>query len=257
MDQDTNYITMKKFLYYLTLVLISVGFLFLIASILSFISWSSGPFSYRLGRWCGTPYLILLAIGISLLFRGIVHSIIFKTNKKFKSKISYWIIAIAIAWGVWMHGVESLHIYAQNNLNDSHNTSIPVSSSPNCEKIKSDAETQYIEMCAQLNKQMPMIVDEITSIKCVNFYNWTFATYYAVDIDQDDWDSEDLKFFIDELQSKKREQIPSMIATGEYGFSQEDISQYLKGTGLKFRFVYHDKFDRQIGAIQFDYSDFE
>lgn len=123
--------------------------------------------------------------------------------------------------------------------------------------IKRNIENQYIQMCAQLNKQVPIRVDEITVVKSMTFVNWTLTTYYSVDIDQDEYDSQCLKHFIDELRLVKKMQIPSMISNGAYNFTQEELCEYLKGTGMKFRFVYHDKNDIQIGAMQFDYTDFE
>ena len=48
-----------------------------------------------------------------------------------------------------------------------------------------------------------------------------------------------------------------MVANGNYKFNQNELYEYLKETGLRFRFVYHDVYNRQIGANEFDYKDFD
>lgn len=123
--------------------------------------------------------------------------------------------------------------------------------------IKRNIQSQYVEMCVQLNKQTPIKVDEITSIKNVLFANWTMTTYYSVAINAADYEDTELKDFISTIKAKQKRQIPTMISNGDYKFTQDELYEYLKGTGLRFRFIYHDINNVQIGAISFDYNDFK
>lgn len=123
--------------------------------------------------------------------------------------------------------------------------------------IKRNIQSQYVEMCVQLNKQTPIRVDEITSIKNVLFANWTMTTYYSVAIDAKDYKDTELKDFMSTIKANQKRQIPSMISNGDYKFTQDELYEYLKETGLRFRFIYQDINNVQIGAISFDYNDFK
>lgn len=150
-----------------------------------------------------------------------------------KYKIFFWAFFATI----------SIEVFAQSN-ND-------------IATIKRNIQSQYVEMCVQLNKQTPIRVDEITSIKNVLFSNWTMTTYYSVAIDAKDYKDTELKDFMSTIKANKKRQIPSMISNGDYKFTQDELYEYLKGTGLRFRFIYHDTNNVQIGAISFDYNDFK
>lgn len=123
--------------------------------------------------------------------------------------------------------------------------------------IKISIENQYIEFCSQLNKQLPMMVDKVTTLKSVAFIDWTMTCYYQLEIDASDYDKATLKSILIEIRKGQKKQIPSMVANGNYKFNQNELYQYLKGTGLKFRFVYHDINNKQIGVNEFDYNDFK
>lgn len=123
--------------------------------------------------------------------------------------------------------------------------------------IKSSIENQYIEFCSQLNKLLPMIVDKVTTLKSVAFVDWTMSYYYQLEIDVSDYEEAMLKSILVDIRKGQKKQIPSMVANGNYKFNQSELYEYLKGTGLKFRFVYHDINNKQIGTNEFDYKDFK
>ena len=124
------------------------------------------------------------------------------------------------------------------------------------EETKKKIENQYVTFCSQLNKQLPMRVDEVTTLKSVAFVNWTMMCYYSVEINMADYQDIELKEFMKGIRDKQKKQIPTMISNGSYQFTQSELYEYLKGTGLKFRFIYHDLNVGQIGVNQFDYKDF-
>lgn len=123
--------------------------------------------------------------------------------------------------------------------------------------IKRSIENQYIEFCSQLNKQLPMVVDKVTTLKSVAFIDWTISYYYQLEINASDYDVTMLKSILVEIKKGQKEQIPSMVANGKYKFNQRGLYEYLKESGLRFRFVYHDINNKQIGVNEFDYSDFK
>ena len=123
--------------------------------------------------------------------------------------------------------------------------------------IKNGIKSQYIEFCSQLNKQLPMMVDEVTTLKSVAFIDWTMTVYYQLEIDTSDYDEDTLKSILVEIRKGQKKQIPSMVANGIYKFNQRELYEYLKETGLRFRFVYHDINNKPIGVNEFDYNDFK
>lgn len=102
-----------------------------------------------------------------------------------------------------------------------------------------------------------MMVDEVTTLKSVAFIDWTMTCYYQLEIDSSDYDEDTLKSILVEIRKEQKKQIPSMVANGNYKFNQNELYQYLAGTGLKFRFVYHDINNKQIGVNEFDCNDFK
>lgn len=123
--------------------------------------------------------------------------------------------------------------------------------------IKSSIESQYIEFCSQLNKQLPMMIDDVTTLKSVAFIDWTMNSYYQLEINASDYDEATLKSILVEIRKVQKKQIPSMVANGNYKLNQRELYEYLKETGLRFRFVYHDINNKQIGVNEFDYNDFK
>lgn len=102
-----------------------------------------------------------------------------------------------------------------------------------------------------------MMVDKVTTLKSVAFIDWTMTCYYQLEIDASDYDEDTLKSILVEIRKEQKKQIPSMVANGNYKFNQNELYQYLVGTGLKFRFVYHDINNKQIGVNEFDCNDFK
>ena len=125
------------------------------------------------------------------------------------------------------------------------------------EEIKSEMEKQYIPFSSQINKQLPIRVDDVTILTSVVFSNWVMTNYYSVEIDTDGLTENELKTFLDITRNEHKNQIPRMISNGDYNFTKNELIEYLKHTGLKFRFVYKDINNKFIGANSFDYSDFE
>lgn len=104
---------MKKVLFMSSIVVISIIMWLIIGCILALSFGTSPNFGYAVGSWCGQPFVVLLTVGIALLFRKQVYSVIFKTKRTFKPSVAYWLIGIAMVWGVWMIGVRTFYNYAQ------------------------------------------------------------------------------------------------------------------------------------------------
>ena len=282
---------MKKIIFYSTILVIAIVLWLAIGFILAIVIESKGAdLAYAIGKWCGQPYIILLSIGIALILRKRIYVLTFKTERNFNNNVALCLIVVSILWGAWMLVVNLMNQYSTQELvktyqNQSQNRNSIISAARSeyqsvaenepslnyessedeierlrqeeIERLKKSVEKQYIEACAQLNKQMPIMIDEITSMTRVTFVNWVYTAYYAVDIYRDDYDANTLKEFTQQLRRERKQDIPSMISTGDFSFTPVELYEYLKNTGLKLRFVYTDKNNSQIGAMQFDYRDFK
>lgn len=230
---------MKRGLYYSSIICLAIASWLVLSGILALLFNGTNSFSYHFGSWCGTPYTLLLAIGLALLFRNVIYRTIFQRAKKHKPIITTIVIILAVIWG-------SVSIGAKSVSNKTTDT----------EFNKQRIQEEYIRMCSEVNKQVPLRVDRITSIKSIVFFDWTLTTYYSIDLNKDDFTEQELKELLALIKENIKKQIPSMIANGDYPFSQSQVYRYLKGTGLMLRYVYHDINDKQMGAFQFDYTDF-
>jgi len=115
---------MKKTLFYAAIIGLVIIVWLVLGCMLTLIFDGVNNFSYALGSWCGQLYVLLLAIGVALLFRKPLHSIIFQEAKQYKSKAALYIIGAALICGTWMIGVKSFYRYAQTKALNEYQESI-------------------------------------------------------------------------------------------------------------------------------------
>lgn len=106
---------MKKVIFYGAMVGISIVIWLMLGALFALIFNGTNHFSYNFGAWCARPYIMLLAIGIALFFRGVFYKAIFKESKKYGSKLPLNLIAAAVIWGGWMIGIKALYEHAEAN----------------------------------------------------------------------------------------------------------------------------------------------
>ena len=124
------------------------------------------------------------------------------------------------------------------------------------EELKKDMENTYIEFCSQLNKQTPIEISELITLKSVFFVNWFMIFNYSLNISIADFTEAELMEALDEFKDAQKKSIPIILSNGGYPFTGSELYEYLKWTELKFRSVYYDAFGKYIGGYQLDYRDF-
>lgn len=90
---------MKKVLLIISIILIAIFVLFVTSCLLAFSFGPTNNFAYDIGRWCATPFVILIAIGVSLLCRSALNKAICKTEKKFAIGTPIVFIVLGMFWG--------------------------------------------------------------------------------------------------------------------------------------------------------------
>ena len=114
----------------------------------------------------------------------------------------------------------------------------------------------YTNFCKDLNRQLPIQVDDYTRFYAISFINWTLTAYYQLDIDSDDFSENELIEIHGELRSAFKESARRMFASGNYDLNRNDLKTFMRGTGMKLKANYKDAYDRPMLSVTLDYSDF-
>ena len=107
-----------------------------------------------------------------------------------------------------------------------------------------------------MNKQLPLKIDELTTLKNITYYNWTITASYSIDYDFSEIDCITIKDFLKEVKLEQKKNIERMFKFGEYNFTQKEMQKFYITTGMKFLLKYYDMNGLFIGTIQYDYKDF-
>lgn len=214
-----------------------------------------------LGTSCGHPQLWLIAIGVVMLLRSTIHKMIFQEKKEFKKLVAIVVIVLGCFWLIMNLGARMLFKATESRTLENENVSVYLQDKNknlliSKEELK-NIEDKYIDFCVQFNKQLPLKIDDVTTLKIVTFTNMTMSVYYSVETNAENFTETELKELMDSLREHQKKQIPIMLSNGDYDISQSEIYELFKKTGMKFRFVYHDLNNHQIGANQFDFLDFK
>lgn len=123
-------------------------------------------------------------------------------------------------------------------------------------KEKEMVRRQYIAFCKELNEQLPVDVDEITTLNSVVFANWTMAFNYRITIDADDLSPNDIKEARNDIKAAFKEMALKMLLSGSYDISRSSFKALMRVTGFKFRATYRDMFNKFLFSVVLDYNDF-
>ena len=223
-----------------------------------------GPFPthyYALAISVLQPRLWFISTGLAMLFRPYVYKLSFGLNKSFNKSIAIFLIilgVIGIALNICADYVIKEDVYNAKGSAVEHNYKAEEETEEDVAfaKVKRDIEKQFITLCKDINSQLPIRIDELTTLNSVLFGNWNISFHYYAEIDVNDYHESDLKDFMREIKASHKQQISNMFIKGEYDFTREELREFCKRTGLKFRFVYFDINKTMIGANVFDYRDF-
>ncbi len=128
-------------------------------------------------------------------------------------------------------------------------------SAQNIEQIKASVKQSYITACKEINSQLPIEIDDFTTLTSVVFANWTMTCSYRVNADFSSFSSEELKELMTEQRNETLENAKRMLMTGNYA-SEKQMREFMKITGMKMRMTYRDENGLFIGSILYDYKDF-
>lgn len=124
------------------------------------------------------------------------------------------------------------------------------------EQIKEGIKKVYADACKELNAQLPIKVDEVTTLRSVIFLNWTCTSTYTVSLGFSDWGQEEIEEMLSDTKENGKERVKAMILRGKYNMPQSQFRQFMKTTGIKWRMNYYDENYNFIGTIIYDYKDF-
>ena len=114
----------------------------------------------------------------------------------------------------------------------------------------------YIQAAKEMNQQMPIVIDEYTTLFSVTFMNWVYSYNYRINFDCSSISKED---FDEMLSNIKKEAIidqRKLIDSGRYGATRSEMKRLFKALGFKFRYNYSDINGRFLGSFEYDYRVF-
>ena len=123
-------------------------------------------------------------------------------------------------------------------------------------KERQQCKQMYIQAAKELNQQIPIAIDEYTTLFSVTFMNWVFSYNYRINFDCSSISKED---FDEMLSNIKKEAIidqRKLIDSGRYGATRSEMKRLFKALGFKFRYNYSDINGRFLGSFEYDYRVF-
>lgn len=120
------------------------------------------------------------------------------------------------------------------------------------EKIKN----MMIQSARELNQQMPMYVDEYTTLASVVFHNWVWTYTYNVNFEKELLSESERKELINDIRINTNIQQKKNIDLGLFKIKRSELRWFMKQTGFKFRYVYLDPNGSLIGTFILTYLNF-
>lgn len=123
-------------------------------------------------------------------------------------------------------------------------------------KERQQCKQMYIQAAKEMNQQMPIVIDEYTTLFSVTFMNWVYSYNYRINFDCSSISKED---FDEMLSNIKKEAIidqRKLIDSGRYGATRSEMKRLFKALGFKFRYNYSDINGRFLGSFEYDYRVF-
>ena len=123
-------------------------------------------------------------------------------------------------------------------------------------KERQQCKQMYIQAAKEMNQQMPIVIDEYTTMFSVTFMNWVYSYNYRINFDCSSISKED---FDEMLSNIKKEAIidqRKLIDSGRYGATRSEMKRLFKALGFKFRYNYSDINGRFLGSFEYDYRVF-
>lgn len=225
---------MKKVLYVSTLILSwivlvhSIAVLLILTDIIPIqLNWS-----YTLGTAVAIPSIWLMSVGIVMLLRQFIYKVVFGTQKSFDKSIATVFVVFGTFWFAFTIGGKLISNSSTEKILNTHEETVSIEKTSIAEydlntekyidtsKIIKDIETQFITFCKDINRQLPVIIDDITTFNSVLYSNWIMSFHYHVEIDVNDYLDSDIKGFMREVKALQKQQIFRMFINGEYNFTQ-------------------------------------
>lgn len=149
------------------------------------------------------------------------------------------------------HALVLLLLFASMATFGQTSTQKQVLSNQQIENIKQS----YMSLCNEVNKQLPLYLDEITTLTSVVFADWTLICKYQINLDLSDMTLDECHELMDAVRQVNKVNAKRMIMSRN-DISQSQIKEEIKVTGLKIQQSYYDENGLFVGSTTFGYKDF-
>lgn len=123
-------------------------------------------------------------------------------------------------------------------------------------KERQQCKQMYIQAAKELNQQMPIVIDEYTTLFSVTFINWIFSYNYRMNLDCSSISTDDFNDILSDIKKEAIIDQRKLIDSGRYGVTRSEMKRLFKALGFKFRYNYSDINGRFVGGFEYDYKVF-
>lgn len=122
------------------------------------------------------------------------------------------------------------------------------------QRVLNEIKSAFTEGCKEMNKQLPIEVDELTTFRNIIFCDWTFICNYNLHIDINEWTDQEKKLF--KFNARKL----LINNTRKMLFANAEISvigakKLLRMTGMKYRYNDYDDNGAFVFSIVVGYNE--
>lgn len=121
---------------------------------------------------------------------------------------------------------------------------------------KQRAKNLFIKTAKEFNQQLPMYIDDYTTLTSVVFLNWVWTYNFHLTLDRNDYSLQERNEILNEVKTNMNAEQRKMIDAGAYNMKRSEFKWFMKQAGFKFKYNYIDANELVFGTFYLTYLNF-
>lgn len=121
---------------------------------------------------------------------------------------------------------------------------------------KQRIKSLFIKTSREFNQQLPMYIDDYTTLTSVVFLNWVWTYNFILTLDRNDYTLQERNEILSEVKTDMNAEQRKMIDSGAYNMKRSEFRWFMKQVGLKFKYNYIDANGLIFGTFYLTYLNF-
>lgn len=121
---------------------------------------------------------------------------------------------------------------------------------------KQKVKNLFIKTSKEFNQQLPMYIDDYTTLTSVVFINWVWTYNFHVTLDRNDFTQQERNDVLSEVKKDMNAEQRKMIDSGAYNMKRSEFRLFMKMVGLKFKYNFIDVNGAMFGTFTLTYLNF-